>query len=53
MPNWWLIWAEHLARVLAAWWLRSRPPGTGESRPGPDHPASPPGDPPHPPAEGG
>jgi hypothetical protein len=24
MPNWWQIWAEHLATVLAAWWVRGR-----------------------------
>lgn len=27
MPNWWLIWAERIARVLAEAWLRSRPTG--------------------------
>jgi hypothetical protein len=25
MPNWWLPWAERIARVLAEAWLRSQP----------------------------
>jgi hypothetical protein len=32
MPNWWLIWAEHLAKVLAEWWLRSGPTGREDQR---------------------
>jgi len=31
MPNWWLIWAEHLAKVLADWWVRA-----GSTEPGDD-----------------
>lgn len=38
MPNWWLIWAEHLARALAAWWLRVPEGGGGAPRPEPDEP---------------
>jgi hypothetical protein len=30
MPNWWLIWAEHLARVLAEWWARARATDRGD-----------------------
>lgn len=30
MPNWWLVWAEHLARVLAEWWVRARSTDPGD-----------------------
>jgi hypothetical protein len=36
MPNWWLPWAERIARVLAEVWLQSRPAGGGG--PAPPHP---------------
>ena len=42
MPNWWLIWAEHLATVLAEWWIRGRsaeaddPANGGDEQPPPD-----------------
>jgi len=40
MPNWWLPWAERIARVLAEAWLRSRPAGDNESAPPAAHPTS-------------
>jgi hypothetical protein len=33
MPNWWLPWAERIARVLAEAWLRTRPAGGNETAP--------------------
>lgn len=42
MPNWWLVWAEHLAQVLAGWWIHGHSAGSddaadgGDQRPPPD-----------------
>jgi hypothetical protein len=30
MPNWWQIWAEHLATVLAGWLVRGRSAGSDD-----------------------
>jgi hypothetical protein len=40
MPNWWLMWAERIAAILAEWWLRSRPAGEadGPGAPSADRP---------------
>lgn len=40
MPNWWLPWAERIARVLAEAWLRSRPADDNEPAPPAADPAS-------------